>query len=259
MEQQPEGVEQSFNIVVKGPKGEMVSFSISSIDAVTSLKERLLTYYSFAPYSCYHFEVDAKPGRKQIDDMTEFGQNEYIKEGSVFYVVCDQYNTLAARNHIKQTVASVSGNLPLLGLLLKKQDDEIPASLLAYHKLLTKAEKDKPIVLEGNVKETYFDRETVEKDQNLKVDIVKPVFPAKFDLQAFNEMKTLLAEKKYIPLKSLHMSAYNPPSSNRKLVGDLLYLRVCRFPVSLAYLLISRSSLTRRKCSTSLAVPAVSS
>ena len=63
----------------------------------------------------------------------------------------------------------------------------------------------------------------------MKVEIVKPTFPAKFDLQAFNEMKTLLAEKKYIPLKSLHMSAYNPPSSNRKLVGDLLYLRVCCF------------------------------
>lgn len=237
MEQQPESVEQSFNIVVKGPKGEMVSFPASPLDNIASLRERLLTYYSFAPYSCYHFEVDAKPGRKHPDEVAEFAQYEYIKEGTVFYLVCDQYNTLAARTHIKQTVASVSGNLPLLGLLLKKQDDEIPASLLAYHKLISEAEKDKPIVLEGNLKENYFDKETVEKDQDLKSEIAKPTFPLAFNLEAFNETKTLLTEKKYLPLKSIHMSAYNPPNSNRKLVGDLLYLRV-RYPHNL-YIFIS--------------------
>ena len=97
MEQQPENQEQSFNIVVKGPKGEVVTLAVSPFDSAASLKAGFLSYYSLVPYSCYHLEVDAKPGRKQIDENTEFSNYDFIKEGSTFFLVCDQYNTLAVR------------------------------------------------------------------------------------------------------------------------------------------------------------------
>ena len=227
MEQTTSNQEDSFNIIVKGPKGEVVSLAASSFDSATSLRERLLSYYSLAPYSCYHFEVDMKPGRKQIDSVAEFSNYDFIKEGTVFYLVCDQYNTLAAREHIKQTIASVSGNLPLIGLLLKKQDDELPESLVTFYKLASEAKKDTPVDLSTQLKECYFDKETIEKDQSLKSEISKPTFPVMFNPESFNATQSLLSEKKQQPLQSFMMSAYNPPCSNRQLVGDLLYVRVC--------------------------------
>ena len=130
--------------------------------------------------------MDAKPGRKQIDENTEFSNYDFIKEGSTFFLVCDQYNTLAVREHIKQTVASVSGNLPLLGLISKKQEEVLPQSLLDFHKLVSEADKTK----------------------------------------SFNYTSDLLNKKKEYPLRSMILPAYNPPRTSRQLVGDLLYLRV---------------------------------
>ena len=170
--------------------------------------------------------MDAKPGRKQIDENTEFSNYDFIKEGSTFFLVCDQYNTLAVREHIKQTVASVSGNLPLLGLISKKQEEVLPQSLLDFHKLVSEADKTKPIDLNGKLKEYYFDEETVKKDQELKSEIAKPTFPIKFNPESVNYTSDLLNKKKEYPLRSMILPAYNPPRTSRQLVGDLLYLRV---------------------------------
>lgn len=225
MEQQNGAQEQPFNIVVKGPNGEKVEFAVMPYDAAVSIKERLISYYSFSAYTCYHFEVDMKPGRKIIDLDTCFSEYDFIKEGSIFYLVCDQYNRFAAREHIKHTVALMSDNLPLLGLLLKKQDDEVPECLVEFQKILDAAEEKKD-TKEMVLKDQYCDEATIAKDQALKSEISKPSFPIRFNLESFNQTRNLLTEKKELPLVSLHMSAYNPTSATRELMGDLLYLRV---------------------------------
>lgn len=71
----------------------------------------------------------------------------------------------------------MSGNLPLLGLISKKQEEVLPQSLLDFHKLVSEADKTKPIDLNGKLKEYYFDEETVKKDQELKSEIAKPHLP----------------------------------------------------------------------------------
>ena len=40
------------------------------------------------------------------------------------------------------------------------------------------------------------------------------------------QVERLLGEKKELPVASLSMPAYNPPTPNRQLVGDLVYVRV---------------------------------
>ena len=79
-------------------------------------------------------------------------------------------------------------------------------------------------------KESYLDKEAIERDQQFKSEIEKPKFPIQFNLDSFAKTHALLSEKKDYPLCSMQMSAYNPPSSNRQLIGDLAYLRVepCR-------------------------------
>lgn len=226
MEQQPMAEEKPFNIVIKGPNGEKVEFAVMPYDSSLSLKERLLSYYSFSIYSCYHFEVDMKPGRKAINDMSTFSEYDFIREGSTFFLVCDQYNTLAAREHVKRTVALVSDNLPLLGLLLKKGEDELPESLNDFVNIMKTAEEDKENASKLKMKEHYFDEATVAKDQTLKSEIDKPTFPITFNLESFNSTHRLLSEKKELPLASMSMPAFNPPTPNRQLIGDLLYIRV---------------------------------
>ena len=226
MQQQAMAEEKPFNIVVKGPNGEKVEFAVTSYDSSLSLKERLLSYYSFSIYSCYHFEVDMKPGRRAISDMSTFGEYDFIREGSTFYLVCDPYNTLAAREHIKRTVALVSDNLPLLGLLLKKQDDEVPESLTDFVNIMKTAEEDKDKARGMKLTEHYFDEATIAKDQTLKSEIDKPAFPITFNLDSFTATHNLLGEKKELPVASMSLPAYNPPTPNRQLVGDLVYVRV---------------------------------
>lgn len=231
MEQQNVEQEQPINIVVKGPNKEKVEFAVMPFDAAISIRERLISYYSFSAYTCYHFEVDNKPGRKIIDLDVPFSEYDFIKEGSIFYLVPDQYNRYAAREHIKHTVALVSDNLPLLGLLLKKQDEDIPQCLIDFQNILDAAEEKKDT--KGmELKEVYCNEATIAKDQELKTEISKPVFPIRFDLDSFNHTHNLLSEKKELPLSGLQMSAFNPVSANRELMGDLLYLRVGFFFLS---------------------------
>ena len=253
MEQQTADQEQPFNIVVRGPNGEKAEIAVMPFDAAISIRERLVSYYSFSAYTCYHFEVDMKPGRKVIDLDTCFSEYDFIKEGSIFYLVCDQYNRYAAREHIKHTVALVSDNLPLLGLLLKKQDDEIPQCLIDFQAILNAAEEKKDT--KGmELKEQYCDEATIAKDQAMKTEISKPSFPIRFNLESFNQTRNLLSEKKVLPLVSMQMSAYNPASATRELMGDLLYLRVRSVHFSHC-----RLSLMKIPFSTSPAAPAVSS
>ena len=240
MEQQNTNQEQPFTIIVKGPNGEKASFAVMPYDAAISIRERLVSYYSFSAYTCYHFEVDMKPGRKVIDLETPFSEYDFIKADSIFYLVCDQYNRFAAREHIKHTVALISDNLPLLGLLLKKQDDEIPQCLVDFQAILDAAEEKKDTKT-MELKEHYCDEATIAKDQTLKTEISKPSFPIHFNLESFNQTHELLSEKKELPLVSLQMSAYNPTSAARELMGDLLYLRVfIHYSLFLFYRLLLR-------------------
>ena len=167
-----------------------------------------------------------KPGRRAISDMSTFGEYDFIHEGSTFYLVCDPYNTLVAREHIKRTVALVSDNLPLLGLLLKKQDDEVPESLTDFANIMKTAEEDKDKARGMKLTEHYFDEATIAKDQTLKSEIDKPAFPITFNLESFTATHNLLGEKKELPVASMSLPAYNPPTPNRQLVGDLVYVRV---------------------------------
>ena len=114
----------------------------------------------------------------------------------------------------------------LLGLLLKKQDDEVPESLTDFANIMKTAEEDKDKARGMKLTEHYFDEATIAKDQTLKSEIDKPAFPITFNLESFTATHNLLGEKKELPVASLSLPAYNPPTPNRQLVGDLVYVRV---------------------------------
>ena len=114
----------------------------------------------------------------------------------------------------------------MLGLLLKKQDDEVPESLTDFVNIMKTAEEDKDKARGMKLTEHYFDEATIAKDQTLKSEIDKPAFPITFNLESFTATHNLLGEKKELPVASMSLPAYNPPTPNRQLVGDLVYVRV---------------------------------
>ena len=226
MSQQPAEKTIEYNVVIKGPNGEKVEVTVTPSDTAASMRERVIAFYSLSAYSNFHFEVDAKPSRIRLDEVTPFEEVKEIKEGVLFYLVCDQYTTTTAREHIKRTVALVSDTLPLVMLVAKKQAEDIPQSVLRFHQLLNASEEDKQPSEDMKLQETYFEKEVIEKDQLLKSEIDKPAFPIKFNLESFAKTHALLSEKKEYPIRSMQMAAYNPPTANRQLIGDLVYLRV---------------------------------
>lgn len=226
MSDQPAQSTNEFTIVVKGPNGEKVDISVTSSDTAASLRERIIAFYSLSVYSNYHFEIDTKPTRTRLDEVTPFGEVDAIKNNAIFNLVCDQYTTTAAREHIKRTVALVTDTLPLIMLMTKKQVEDVPESVLAYENILKASMEGKEPTEDMKPKESYLDKEAIEKDQQFKSEIEKPKFPIQFNLDSFTKTHALLSEKKEYPLCSMQMSAYNPPSSNRQLIGDLAYLRV---------------------------------
>ena len=121
MSDQPAQDTNEFTIVVKGPNGEKVDISVTSSDTAASLRERIIAFYSLSVYSNFHFEIDTKPTRTRLDEVTPFGEVDAIKDNAIFNLVCDQYTTMAAREHIKRTVALVTDTLPLIMLMTKKQ------------------------------------------------------------------------------------------------------------------------------------------
>ena len=195
-------------------------------DSLASLKERLISYYSFSAYTCYHFEVSNNGSQTAVDEMKTFSEYDFIREGTIFYVVCDQYNLRTARENIKYTVAFMSGTLPLLGLLLQKQEEGIPECIKNYQKQVEAAKSRGNEPVEIKLEERFFNEEAIMEDQKLKNYVAKSTFPVRFDLESFSTIQQVLTKPTKYPIHSLSVPAYNPPVAARQLVGDLLYLRV---------------------------------
>ena len=70
MSQQPAEKTIEYNVVIKGPNGEKVEVTVTPSDTAASMRERVIAFYSLSAYSNFHFEVDAKPSRIRLDEVT---------------------------------------------------------------------------------------------------------------------------------------------------------------------------------------------
>ena len=241
-----------YQISLRTPNGEEEKFHISSNDSAAILRNRILMLPKLAVYTAYHFEVENTQGGQDLylDNYTPFSEVPVIGEGTTILLVPDLYDANSIRYQIKRSVALLTNKVPQISQLVKLNNEELPESLKDYvtqmelrAKQIEEKKDPQPLDLKVRVDESIAEQDAAFKEMSMKNWEAEK----RTDLENFITLFKSLNEEKPVPVKSLSLSSYNPPSSSRRALGDLIYLRV-----GLVSLLESRCKPRRTTCSTSL-------
>ena len=240
-----------YQISLRTPNGEEEKFHISSNDSAAILRNRILMLPKLAVYTAYHFEVENTQGGQDLylDNYTPFSEVPVIGEGTTILLVPDLYDANSIRYQIKRSVALLTNKVPQISQLVKLNNEELPESLKDYvtqmelrAKQIEEKKDPQPLDLKVRVDESIAEQDAAFKEMSMKNWEAEK----RTDLENFITLFKSLNEEKPVPVKSLSLSSYNPPSSSRRALGDLIYLRV-----GLVSLLESRCKPRRTPCSTS--------
>ena len=240
-----------YQISLRTPNGEEGKFHISSNDSAAILRNRIPMLPKLAVYTAYHFEVENTQGGQDLylDNYTPFSEVPVIGEGATILLVPDLYDANSIRYQIKRSVALLTNKVPQISQLVKLNNEELPESLKDYvtqmeqrAKQIEEKKDPQPLDLKLRLDESIAEQDSAFKEMSMKNWEAEK----RTDLENFITLFKSLNEEKPVPVKSLSLSSYNPPSPSRRAMGDLIYLRV-----GAVSLLESRCKLRRTTCSTS--------
>lgn len=240
-----------YQISLRTPNGEEEKLHIASNESATILRNRILMLPKLSVYTAYHFEVENTQGGQDLylDNYTLFSDVPVIGEGATILLIPDLYDANSIRYQIRRTVALLKNKVPQISQLVKLNNEELPESLKDYvvqmeQRAKQVEEKKEPEPLNLKIR---LDEKISEQDSSFKEMSLKDWEATQgTDLEKFITLFKSLNEETPVPVKSLSLSSYNPPSPSRRAMGDLIYLRV-----GLEWALESRSKPRRTTCSIS--------
>ena len=220
-----------YQISLRTPNGEEEKFLIASNESVAILRSRILTLPKLAVYTAYNFELENAKGGQDLylDNYTPFSEIPEIGNGVTILLVPDLYDANSIRYHIKKSVALLTNKVPQISQLVKLINEELPESLKNYTvqmelraKQIEEKKTPQPLDLKLRVDESAAEQDVALKEMSMKDWEAE----AGTNLKNFISLFKSLNEEKPVPVKSLSLSSYNPPSPSRRAMGDLIYLRV---------------------------------
>ncbi|KAJ8312586.1 hypothetical protein KUTeg_009959 [Tegillarca granosa] len=190
-----------FNVQISVPGAESFELPVSSMELVQEIHQVLMDREDTCHRTCFSLQLD----NVTLDNFSELKSIESLKEGSVIKVVEEPYTVREARIHLRHVRD-----------LLKSVDpadayNGIDCNSLSFLNIVTVGDildkkRSKPDSLDCTPPEHIM--------PNSKERPLLPLHPGLKDLKGPQCLKVLT------------YSGWNPPPSNRRMHGDLLYLYV---------------------------------
>ncbi|KAK8805356.1 hypothetical protein WA158_002012 [Blastocystis sp. Blastoise] len=231
---------KKYTITITGPQQEKETFIVAGKEAIFGLKQRLETCFQFSCYTAYHFVYETIEGSLVLDnDQIMFEEIPSLKDTATFTLKVDEYDAGSIKEHISHFIGLLTNKVALQGQLLKYQNSELPEVLQKLEKKLDEAEKKEA---EGKKEEDpksevnefapiKATEEELQHDLDLAEIVKKQNVPTSVLYKNFLDIHDALnnhigSNKTQSYCNRCVLDIWNPPKQSRKLLGDLIYLRL---------------------------------